>query len=168
MIVVQVNSQESRTQLESSSGPFSGRDLSESDRMNIRTLSDSLNINEEISMNLLALAHSEGRPVNAEHAAHIYLEERCNLLQAFNRMLHIKLGYLAPGDPTSTSVVEQVIEHLTSAKVESAAGWTALSRLCTIAEVSPCVQTIVKGGPATLSATSEARTACFGRSSSAQ
>lgn len=85
-------------------------------------------------MNLLSLAHEEGRPVTAEHAAHIYLEERCNLLQALNRMLHIKLGYLSPSDSGSVDVVEQLLKHLSSEKVVANAG-TPLARLCAIAQV---------------------------------
>lgn len=134
-IGLQGKAQESRAQLEAGAGPFATKDLNESDKSNIRNLSDSLNLHEEICMNLLSLAHEEGRPVSAEHAAHIYLEERCNLLQALNRMLHIKLGYLPPNDPGSVDVVEQLLKHLSSEKVVAEAGCTPLARLSTIAQV---------------------------------
>ena len=134
-IGVQVKSQEARQQLEAGAGPFATKDLNESDKANIRNLSDSLNLHEEVCMNLLSLAHEEGRPVTAEHAAHIYLEERCNLLQALNRMLHIKLGYLPTSDPGSADVVEQLLKHLSSDKVVAEASCTPLARLCAIAQV---------------------------------
>jgi hypothetical protein len=128
--------------MEAGAGPFAANSLNENDKSQIRYLSDSLNISEEICMNLLTLAHQEGRPVAAEHAAHIYLEERCNLLQAFNRMLHIKLGYLTPSDPASVDVVEQLLNHLSSERVVSGAGCTTLARLCSIAQVRTPLQSI--------------------------
>ena len=139
-IGVQGRAQESRGQLEAGSGPFAAKDLNEDDKAHIRNLSDSLNLHEEICMNLLSLAHDEGRPVTAEHAAHIYLEERCNLLQAFNSMLHIRLGYLSTSDPGSSDVVGQLLKHLFSDKVVAQAGCTLLARLCVLAQVrSPCM-----------------------------
>lgn len=78
----------------------------------------------------------EGRPVTVEHAAHIYFDERSNLLQAFIRMLHIHLGYMDVADTACKDLVEQVLRFLTSAsRSNSAAKTMPLKRLCDIVKV---------------------------------
>lgn len=78
----------------------------------------------------------EGRPVTVEHAAHIYFDERCNLLQAFIRMLHIHLGHMNVADTACKDVVEQVLQYLTNpSKSNSASKTMPLKRLCDIVKV---------------------------------
>lgn len=134
--VLQEKSQETRSKLDSNSEPFADKNLSEGDKANARKLSDALNLNEELCVELLLRTHVEGRPVTVEHAAHIYFDERSNLLQSFIRMLHIRLGYMDTADSACKNLVEQVLQYLTDAsKGNSATKTMPMKRLCDIVKV---------------------------------
>eukprot|EP00892_Ulva_mutabilis_P012351 jgi/Ulvmu1/9489/UM052_0059.1 len=133
LLVFKEKSQDSRSKLDSNAAPFAEHNLSEGDKANARTLSDALNLSEELCVELLLRAHTEGRPVTVEHAAHIYFDERSSLLQAFIRMLHIHLGYMSTSDLDCKDLVEQTLQYLTKPATANGSSKTApLKRLCAI------------------------------------
>ena len=135
--VSQEKSQDARSKLDTDSAPFADKNLSEGDKTNVRTLSDALNLDEELCVELLLRAHTEGRPVTVEHAAHIYFDERSNLLQALIRMFHIHLGYMSTTEAACKELVEQALQFMTKPSTggSSASKAMPLKRLCAIVKV---------------------------------
>jgi hypothetical protein len=135
-IILQDKNQESRDKLNAHPTPFNNGALNEDDKVAARTLSDNLNLDEELCVRLLVLAHDEGRPASVEHAASIYFEERRNLLLALVRMLQIFLGYVEPSDAAFLDLVTAALKHLVKIdRGESRRGSSLFTRLCAIATV---------------------------------
>lgn len=148
---LQEKNQDTRSKLDSNAAPFADKNLSEGDKANIRTLSDALNLNEELCVELLLRAHTESRPVTVEHAAHIYFDERSSLLQAFIRMLHIHLGYMDTSEPACKDLVEQALQILTKQSSENSSSKTKpLARLCAIVKVRHPRRTICRSAASCL------------------